>query len=189
MDIQINNLFKSFGETRVLEGFSATFEEGKQNTLTGNSGCGKTTLLRLILGLETAEAGEITGVPEGPVGTVFQEDRLISDVSVMKNILLTAAPGTDRKTVCEHLEEVGLQGFEEVIVRDLSGGMKRRVAVVRAICADTPLVILDEPFSGLDEETKEKTLAYITKRTAGKTVILVSHEKVAWDREIHMDSK
>lgn len=188
MDIQVINLSKSFGETCVFDGFSATFEEGKLNTLTGNSGSGKTTLLRLILGLETADEGEIRGVPEGPVGTVFQEDRLIPDVSVMKNILLTAGPGMNPDKVRKHLEEVGLQESETVLARDLSGGMKRRVAIVRAVCADTPLVIMDEPFSGLDEETKEKTLAYIRKNTLGKTVILVSHERVESDREIHIAS-
>lgn len=172
--MEIKNVFKSYGDKKVLTGFSAKIKAGETVALTGPSGCGKTTLLRLIAGTEKPDAGEIAGVP-GRIACVFQEDRLLPGFSVKQNLRFVTGRGAEKETE-EILSELGLGGEFLKKAEELSGGMQRRVAIARALLYDGELVLLDEPFKGLDEKTKLSVMETVKKRTAGKTVILVTHD-------------
>ncbi len=175
-DIVINGLSKSFGEKKALENFSYTFKSGKITCIEGASGCGKTTLLKIIAGLMPADSGSIEGVPE-KISFVFQEDRLCEDFSAVSNIKLACGKSVKKETALHHLGELDLLHEANKAVKDLSGGMKRRVAIARAVCYDADLVILDEPFKGLDEQLKKNVMDYVLKYTFKKTVIIVTHDQ------------
>lgn len=175
MDITIHALSKRFGAHIVLENFSAHLREGSITCLQGPSGCGKTTLLRLLLGLEDPDAGEITGT-DVPKAAVFQENRLFEDFSSLSNVAAVLPGKADRAWIAAHLSALGLGDSLHAPARTLSGGMKRRVALVRAMLAPAKLVLLDEPFTGLDEATKKGALTFVQEQAAGKTLLLVTHD-------------
>ncbi|MCQ2552996.1 MAG: ATP-binding cassette domain-containing protein [Clostridia bacterium] len=175
MDIQIKNINKAFGEKQVLEDFSCIIPAGKITCIEAPSGKGKTTLLNIIAGLISPDSGELAGVPD-KIAFVFQEDRLCEDFSAVSNIKLTCGNKLSKEEICAHLKELGLEADSKP-VKSYSGGMKRRVAIARAICYDADLVILDEPFKGLDENLKRNVMDYVIKYTEGKTVICVSHDR------------
>lgn len=172
--MKTEELCKSFGEQLVLDKISVEMPDGEVTVIFGASGRGKTTLLRLLMGLETPDAGRICGVPKH-IAAVFQEDRLPMDFTPQVCVKMTAAPGVTGKTICAHLREVGLADCLDKPVRELSGGMRRRVAIVRAVLARSDALFLDEPFTGLDADTKHTVIGYIKKYTAGKTLVVVSH--------------
>ena len=173
-DLVLKSVCKRFGETVVLREFSAVFPAGTCTCVTGPSGCGKTTLLRLILGLEEADSGAVIGRPER-VSAVFQENRLFEAFSAVSNVLAVCSQ-RDKRVVEAHLTELGLGDSLDKPVWTLSGGMKRRVAVARAVLAPGELIVLDEPFTGLDRDTKAVVLAYLKRHTKGRTLILVTHD-------------
>lgn len=181
--IIISHLSKSYGENKVFSDFSAVFERGKTTCIMAPSGAGKTTLLRILTGLETADAGRIEGMDGLKKSMVFQEDRLCENLSVSANIRLVRQKKTwgrdqkEKKEIQEALEAVGLAGNGDQQVRELSGGMKRRVALLRALYSDWDILFLDEPFKGLDEETKTQVMCYTKEKCRGKTVIFVTHER------------
>ena len=174
-DIIIKNLSKSFGDKRVLEGFDLTVPDGGICCIMGESGCGKSTLIKLIMGIYAPDGGEIAGVP-GKIAAVFQEDRLCEDFSALTNVRITAARGVTSARISEEFRALGLDGNEKTPARQLSGGMRRRVALIRAFMADAPLIILDEPFTGLDPDNRALAIDYVRDRRAGKTIILVTHD-------------
>ncbi|MBQ7971700.1 MAG: ABC transporter ATP-binding protein [Clostridia bacterium] len=155
--IQLKNISFSYPEKEVLKDFSFTLGKTERIALMGPSGCGKTTLLRLIMGLETAQSGEVQGLPH-PVAAVFQEDRLLAHLSALEN---TALAGEDPQKAARILTALGLGEELQSKPDALSGGMRRRVAIARALCTDSSLLILDEAFNGLDEETKKHTAKVI----------------------------
>ena len=173
--IKIERLSKAYGEKQVLKDFTAELPAGQICVLMGPSGCGKTTLLRILAGLEQADSGTITGLPEQK-SMIFQEDRLCENVSALSNLRL-CAPALSRKEGEALLSTLGLADSLRQPVREFSGGMKRRVAILRALCAEYELLLADEPFKGLDEETRLRTMEYFKARTLGKTVLLVTHEE------------
>lgn len=175
-DIILTDLTKSFGDNCVLKQFTAAFPKGKVTAIMAPSGGGKTTLLRILMGLEQADAGTISGMEGMRLSAVFQEDRLCTNLSPSANIRLTSSK-VSKAAAAQALESVGLDGNSRQPVRELSGGMRRRVAILRALMADYDILFLDEPFKGLDEATKELVIQDTRKRSAGKTVILVTHEK------------
>lgn len=174
-DIIIKNLSKSFGDKRVLEGFDLTVPDGGICCIMGESGCGKSTLIKLIMGIYAPDGGEIAGVP-GKIAAVFQEDRLCEDFSALTNVRITAARGVTSARISEEFRALGLDGNEKTPARQLSGGMRRRVALIRAFMADAPLIILDEPFTGLDPDNRALAIDYVRARRSGKTIILVTHD-------------
>lgn len=174
-DIKVDGLTKRFGEKTVLDDVSLIFRGGEITCIKGPSGCGKTTLLRILAGLETADGGSVSGVP-GKVGFVFQEDRLSEDFSAVSNIRLVTGKTVPKSTIESHLREIGLGNDLTKPVREYSGGMKRRVAIVRAVLYGADILIMDEPFKGLDAELKRTIMDYVKKYTAGKTVLCVTHE-------------
>lgn len=175
--ISINNISFSYNDKEVFKDFSATFAEGETTTIMSPSGKGKTTLLYLISRLLTTKAGDITYSISSPkFSMVFQDDRLIEASSVTNNIKLVNPDLNDNDiSIC--LKALGLSGYSNKKVKHLSGGEKRRVAIARAILADFDILLMDEPFTGLDDDTKEIVISYIKKRTAGKTVLLITHNK------------
>jgi NitT/TauT family transport system ATP-binding protein len=175
MDIVASNLYKSFGDKLVLQDFSTVFPAGTLTCLMGPSGCGKTTLLRILMGLEKADAGSVTGLPRR-LSAVFQEDRLCEGFSAVSNIRLVTGRSIPAALIESHLLALGLGGSPSLPVREFSGGMKRRVALVRAVLARWELLLLDEPFKGLDEDTRRTAAAYLREHTAGRTVIMVTHD-------------
>lgn len=180
--IILESVCKHFGETVALEGLSLTVPLGQTTLLMGPSGGGKTTILRLLLGLETPDRGRLNGLDGLRCSAVFQEDRLCENLSALANICLPHShlPHNEREQlhaqVATMLEAVGLEGCAGKPVRDLSGGMKRRVAIVRAVMADFDLIVCDEPLKGLDPVTKDATMAAILPRLAQKTVVWVTHD-------------
>lgn len=175
MDIRVLGLSKSFGEKRVLENFSATFPEHEVTCIMGPSGCGKTTLLNILMGLIHPDSGSIQGVPRLK-SAVFQEDRLCESFSAVSNVRLVSDKRVANREIISHLERVGLKDSCMQPVKEFSGGMKRRVAIVRAILARKDILFLDEPFKGLDEKTKNLTMEYVKENIEGLTVIMVTHD-------------
>ena len=152
-----------------------TVRQGETVCLMGPSGLGKTTLLRCVAGLETPDAGAVTGVPRR-LGYVFQEDRLCDNFSAVANIRLVTGRTLPEKAILQHLEELGLSDSVRLPVSQLSGGMRRRVAIARAVCCGPELLLLDEAFKGLDEQCRRDTAAYIRRHTAGASVLCVTHD-------------
>lgn len=177
MDIIVEHLSKSYNNLQVLRDFSFRFPEKKTTCILGESGCGKTTLLHIILGIEKADAGKVSGVPYGKLSAVFQEDRLCENLSAEANIRLVGKGRIGEAQIRDTMEAVRLSEAFHKPVRELSGGMRRRVAVVRALLADAECIVMDEPLKGLDEETKAAVLRVIKEYTEGKTLIVVTHDK------------
>ena len=174
-DIVIENLCKSYEGRPVLRDFSATLPAGHITGLMAPSGAGKTTLLRLFMGLEQPDAGTITGLEGVRLSVVFQEDRLCDNLSAVSNIRLVN-PARSVQEVTHALDLVGLSGAYWQPVRELSGGMRRRVAILRALLAEYELLLLDEPFKGLDITTKAAVMADTRQRICGRTVLFVTHD-------------
>ena len=169
--IEFKNVSCTMGEKKILDGVSLRIEDGETLCVYGPSGKGKTTVLRLIAGLEKPQGGTVT-VTEKGVSAVFQEDRLLPWKNVMDNIMLFSS---DREKAQRLLAESGLSGEEGRNVSILSGGMKRRVALIRALCHPHELLLLDEPFSGMDDKTAEICAAIIKKETRSSTVVICVH--------------
>lgn len=175
-DLQITGVYKSFEGHRVLNDVSLRIPAGETVCLLGPSGCGKTTLLRIIAGLESADGGTIEGLPP-QVTVLFQEDRLCEEFSALTNVRFVVGGRMTKQEIAAHLQEVGLsQESVRQPVATLSGGMKRRVALVRAVCSGGELFLLDEPFKGLDADTRLQVIDYWKRHTAGKTVLCVTHD-------------
>ena len=177
MGIQLLHVTKSFGDQRLFTDLNLTFREGCVSCLMGASGSGKTTLVSMLMGLEKPDSGEIRGVEGKRIAAVFQEDRLIQHWDAVRNVKLACARDMTRQEIEEELKKVGIDEGREKAVRQFSGGMRRRVAIVRALLMESDILILDEPFKGLDEETKKQVMAYVKENTRGKTVLLVTHDR------------
>lgn len=182
MDIIAKNICKSFGEKQVLNDFSYVFRKGKTTAVMGPSGCGKSTLISILMGVLPFDSGELyPKAGEFRRSAVFQENRLCENLTAAANIRLVTGKRLSNAEIAKELAAVGLEGCENKPVRELSGGMKRRVALLRALLAEYDALFLDEPFKGLDSETKGIILDYTRKMTEGKTVILVTHDKSECD--------
>lgn len=174
MDIVIKNLCKSYGENAVLKNLDAVIGHGRITCLMGQSGAGKTTLLNILMGFEAADSGDIENLPQIK-SAVFQENRLCESFSAFTNVKLVNDSLSD-STIKAHLEQVGLGDAVYQKVSTLSGGMKRRVALVRAVLAEKEILFLDEPFKGLDEDTKGIVTNYLLQHTQNTTVVMVTHD-------------
>lgn len=187
--VVLSHICKAFGEKEVLSDVSREIKKGGRYILMGPSGSGKTTLLRIIAGLEQADSGEIKGRPK--TAFLFQEDRLLEKEFTITNIMLTTSGGGKRniRESCKEEEIRYGEAIKELLpescfylpVYALSGGMKRRCALARTLFYEMDnedvICLLDEPFSGLDEETKRKTAAFIKKYLKGRTLIVATHDE------------
>ena len=174
--MKIQHLCKAFDGKMVLDHVSLTLESGGTACLMAPSGRGKTTLLRCIAGLETPDSGQITDLPER-IAYVFQEDRLCDGFSAVDNIRLVTGKALGEGEIRRHLEELGLAGSLAQPVRELSGGMRRRVVISRAVCFGADLLLLDEPFKGLDDEARQQTADYILRHRGAAAILCVTHDR------------
>lgn len=185
MEIIIRDLSKSYGGRPVLSGLNMTFTSQSPCCLMSPSGSGKTTLFRILMGLETADSGSIhftddTGrtLPGRPgFSVVFQEDRLCEAFTPLENVRMTAGrslpPEQIRKEMALLLPEESL----DRPVSTLSGGMKRRTALCRAILTPSSVLLMDEPFTGLDDAMRRQVIRYLLDRLAGRLLLLSTHSQ------------
>ncbi|MBR5420002.1 MAG: ATP-binding cassette domain-containing protein [Lachnospiraceae bacterium] len=159
---------KSFDGRRIID-TELKLKRGKSYYLKEPSGAGKTTLLKLIAGLETADSGSIRA---GKLSMVFQEDRLIEGANGLRNLLLAGCRGELKEEYLKLLPEHTLL----LPASKLSGGERRRLAIIRALLHPSDIVILDEPFTGLDEESRKKTRDWILRHLDGRTLLYTSHD-------------
>src|SRR5580692_11142274 len=168
--LAIARLSKSFGDLEALRGISLAVERGEFISVVGPSGCGKTTFLRIVAGLEHASAGEVlldgraVREPGTDRGFVFQNDSLLPWRTAFANAIIGREVAgkigpADRKRTMELLKLVGLEGFENYHPRQLSGGMRQRVNLARALAIDPDILLMDEPFAALDAQTRELVFA------------------------------
>jgi NitT/TauT family transport system ATP-binding protein len=187
--LSLNGLTKRFGDLEVLREINVAIDGGAFISLVGPSGCGKTTLLRLVAGLEPASSGAVlldgraVSAPGGDRGFVFQSDNLLPWRTVFGNAIIgpeiagrTGAVAKDR--IRGLLRLVGLEGFENYFPRQLSGGMRQRVNLARALAIDPDILLMDEPFSALDAQTREIMQTELMRiwEEGRKTVLFVTHQ-------------
>ena len=173
--IALRSVTKRFGDRTVLHELDLELAPGTVTALMGSNGSGKTTVGRLLLGLLAPDAGSVEGAAGRRRAAVFQEDRLVEHLTAAENVRL-ALPRGSRVAVAEHLERVGLGGDSVTVpVRELSGGQRRRVAIARAVAAGADLLVLDEPFTGIDAEAKEHVMDYVRTGAQGMT-LLITHD-------------
>ena len=169
--LKIQNLSYKYGKSLVIDDLTYEFECGKVSAIIGESGIGKTTLLNLITDLIDAPNGKITTDIQ-KIGYVFQEPRLFDWMSALENVSTVSDDATARKI----LTKMGLADAIYKYPQELSGGMKQRVAIARALAYDPELVILDEPFKGLDPEMRREISEFVFSTLKNKTVIMVTHD-------------
>lgn len=170
--IEFRGVGKSFDGKTVLHDLDWRLQPGEQWQVRGVSGIGKTTLLRLLMGLEKPASGQIVGTQTVRFLPVFQEDRLVEHWSAVGNVALVCADAAHVRAI------LGALLPEDALnqpVRTLSGGMRRRVALARALAAEGDVLVFDEPFSGLDAQTGQQAMAVIAQYRAGRTLVIVSH--------------
>ncbi len=185
MTIEIKDVSKSYDGKDVLKNFSLNIESEHSYIINGPSGCGKTTLLRLILGLDKPDSGtvKLLGDYKYPFvnsGTVFQEDRLCEDFDAVTNVTMVSKK-VFRQTVIEELKKLLPEDVLFKPVKELSGGQRRRVSIVRACAIPSDILIMDEPFTGLDEESRRKAIAYIRDKQGSGPLVITSHDNTDLD--------
>ncbi len=174
MAITLQNVSFSYGEKTIFHNVSYTFPESGVLCLSAPSGYGKTTLFRLLMGLEQPQSGQILGHTALTVATVFQEDRLLPWLTAAENV---AIGNRDKGAVEAALRDVQLWDERDAYPPSLSGGMQRRVAIARALAADADVLLLDEPFTGLDRPLWSSLAQLIKERYAGKLILLITHQE------------
>lgn len=190
MKLEVDGISKRY-VIPVLERVSFQAAEGEFVCLLGPNGCGKTTLLRIIGGLEAPTLGEVRldgrpvqygGMSDFHVGVVFQEDRLLPWMTLEDNVALVLkalghGAGPRRDTARRYLRFVGLQGFERYYPNRVSGGMRQRAAIARALAIEPGLLLMDEPFGALDAQNRRIMQAEVKRIWAdtGKTIVFVTH--------------
>lgn len=174
--IVLRGVRKAYGEQVVLDGLDLDLPDGAVTALMGPNGSGKTTIGRIVLGLTTPDAGTVTGLDGRRVAATFQEDRLCEQLTAAGNVRLVL----DRAHAGEAVSALRAAGLDDDAlakpVRDLSGGQRRRVAIVRALVAPADVVVLDEPFKGLDTAARDRLIALVRDRCASRTVLLITHD-------------
>ena len=176
--LEISHLTKRFGEKTLFEDLDLTLTAPA--VLWAPSGWGKTTLLRILMGLEMPTSGTVQGV--GKVSAVFQEDRLCPQLTAVENVALVLPGPMDqyKKQIEKDFQQLGLDDAAlSLPARKLSGGQKRRAALLRALWAESDTLLLDEPFTGMDPETMKKAAALLKARCQDRNVLLATHDREA----------
>lgn len=184
--LALKGLCKQYGlQGRTIEaltGVDLAVERGGFVTIVGRSGCGKTTLLRIIAGLERQSAGEVIfDPPAARVGMVFQEPRLMPWLTVEENMALAMrhkGPDEIKRAVGHHLEMLGLTSFRDAYPSQISGGMAQRVALGRALCYSSDIILMDEPLSALDAFTRRNLQDELVNiyQKYNRTILFVTHD-------------
>lgn len=186
--VAVRNVSKNYGDVEALRDLTLDFPRGQLTSLLGPSGCGKTTLLKIIAGLLEPTSGEIevdgkaiTG-PGPDRAFVFQDFALMPWASVIRNVAfgleLRGVARSERESIAKkYIDDVGLAGFEKSYPHELSGGMRQRVGLARALSVDADVLLMDEPFSAVDEQTRRKFQEDLLSLVANenKTFIFVTH--------------
>lgn len=188
MAVSVRHVSKNYGEVEALKDLSLDFPRGQLTSLLGPSGCGKTTLLKIIAGLLDPTSGEIeidgkaVNGPGPDRAFVFQDFALLPWASVLRNVAfgleLRGVAVSEREAIAEkYINDVGLTGFEQSFPHELSGGMRQRVGLARALSVDADVLLMDEPFSAVDEQTRRKFQEDLLSLVANenKTFIFVTH--------------
>lgn len=175
MAVIFERVTKRYGGRAVLSGLDWRLELGERWQVKGASGAGKTTLLRLLVGLERADEGRILGTEQLRFSMCFQENRLCKQMNSVMNLAMVFEH-PDQEYIREALKQLLPETAVGQPVGTLSGGMARRVALARALLAPSDVVVLDEPFAGLDAENRVNALAFIERWLGERTLVLVSHE-------------
>lgn len=173
--IECKDVAKSFDDQLVFSHLNMRIEEGERICLMAPSGCGKTTLLRMVLGLESYDSGTLINPHTSSMAVVFQEDRLCDALSAVDNVALVCKPGVSRRALRSMLCEVLPDEVLDKQVAYLSGGQRRRVALVRAFACDARLLVLDEPFSGLDSTTRSEVAQFMLRHQNNATLLVSTH--------------
>ncbi len=179
---RLEKICKQYGDLEILNNFNINFEENKVSCLFGPSGCGKTTILKILSGLEQDYTGKVTIPSFIGISFIFQETRLIPWLTVYDNLAFILentilSQGLDEH-ICHYLKLVDLFKFKDAYPGELSGGMKQRVAIARAFAFPHKLLLLDEPFQGLDAVLKDSLTDLLKSliKMNPKTVVLVTHD-------------
>ena len=175
MTVEVRNLSKAYGGVQILRDVNLTLDSGV-TCLMAPSGAGKTTLVRILLGLEQPDGGTVTGLETACLSAVFQEDRLLDRLDAAGNLRFVLGAAYDEGRAAELLGELGLDGVGTKPAGEYSGGMRRRLALARALSVPFDFLALDEPFTGQDGENRKRAIACLCRRAAGKTVLLVTHD-------------
>lgn len=186
--VSVKGIYKNYGDVEALRDMSLDFPKGQLTSLLGPSGCGKTTLLKIIAGLLIPNQGEvyvndqIVTEPGPDRAFVFQDFALMPWASVIRNVAfgleLRKVPKSEREDIArKYIKQVGLDGFENSFPHELSGGMRQRVGLARALSVDSPVLLMDEPFSAVDEQTRRKFQEELLQlvKNENKTFIFVTH--------------
>lgn len=177
--LHIEGLCKSYGTEVVLCGLDLSLETGKAYCLMAPSGSGKTTLFRILMGLEQADAGRIYCGDSGSmrIAAVFQEDRLLEGYTALENLRFVTGRRYANEELTMYLQRLLPEDALHKPVHEFSGGMKRRTAILRALLAPSDFLIMDEPFTGLDADTKQAAIDLIRELAAGKLLLFSTHNQ------------
>lgn len=179
--LRLIDVYKKYGDEKIFEKFNMSLKKNSINAILGPSGTGKTTLLNIISGIEGIDSGEVI-YNGNNISYIFQEDRLIPWLSVYDNIAFVLKSKYSKKNVKnivdKYLKLVKLQNHKDKYPRELSGGMKRRVAIARAFAYESDLLLMDEPFKGLDIGLKKDIIDEFLNiwNYDRRTVVLVTHD-------------
>ncbi len=183
--ITLDKISKSFGEKLLFRDFSYSFEDRGIYALTGESGAGKTTLMRIIAALEVPDGGTVTGGGVKNTSVCFQEHRLFPTLSVLDNVTLLSFKEKTAENVKKAKEMLVRLGFTEADMKlrpsELSGGMRQRVSFARAVLREAPVLLLDEPTKELDPMHVERMLDVIRSEGVSRTVIIITHKESELD--------
>lgn len=182
MKYKIKNINKSYNNLKILEDISIDFDENKTTCILGESGVGKTTLLNIIAGITEKDSGEIIGFNNQDISFVFQEDRLIPWKNIEDNIAFVLEKNMSKleakRTIDKYLKLVNLEEYKNYYPKELSGGMRQRISILRAFVYPSNILIMDEPFKSLDINNKQIVIDLFKKLriVEKKTCILVTHD-------------
>lgn len=181
MAYKVEGIIKYYGDLKVLDKVTIDFEPNKTTCILGPSGCGKTTLLNIIAGLIPMDSGQIIGFDDERISYVFQEDRLIKWKNVKENLEFVLKGNVDKNQIeiiiDKYLKLVSLEEYKYYYPKDLSGGMKQRVSILRAFLYPSSVLLMDEPFKSLDVKSKSLVIEFFKelRSVENKTCILVTH--------------
>ena len=177
--IKLTDISVNFDKKSVIDNLNFTFEKGTKYAILGESGCGKTTILNVIANLIKPQHGTVEKDKDLKVSYVFQEPRLFEWQTVSENVtmVIDKPKYEGDKIARDLLSKLGLADSLSLYPNELSGGMKQRVSIARALAFEPDILLLDEPFRALDNETKDKVADYVFNAMNNKTVIMVPHDE------------